>query len=46
MGRVRGKPKVFGVLDDDEQDDDTATTAMLTDLDKMDSDKTRAGMVC
>ena len=38
MGRVDGKPKVFGVLDDDERDDDTATTAMLTDLDEMDSE--------
>ena len=38
MGRVDGTPKVFGVLDEDERDDDTATTAMLTDLDEMDSD--------
>ena len=38
MGRVNGTPKVFGVLDEDERDDDTATTAMLTDLDEMDSD--------
>ena len=38
MGQVDGKPKVFGVLDDDERDDDTATTAMLTDLDEMDSE--------
>ena len=38
MGRVDGTPKVFGVLDEDERDDDTATTAMLTDLDEMASD--------
>ena len=29
---------MFGVLDDGKRDDDTATTAMLTDLDEMDSD--------
>ena len=29
---------MFGVLNDNERDDDTATTAMLTDLDKMDSE--------
>ena len=38
MGRMEGRAKVFGVLDDDERDDDTATTAMLTDLDEMDSE--------
>ena len=38
VGRVDGKPKVFGVLDDDERDDNTATTIMLTDLDEMDSE--------
>ena len=35
---MEGTPEVFGVLDDDERDDDTATTTMLTDLDEMDSD--------
>ena len=38
MGKVKGEPKVEGFLDQDWEDDGTATTTMLTDVDEMFSD--------
>ena len=38
MGKVKGEPKVEGLLDEDFEDDGTATTAMLTDVEEMFSD--------
>ena len=32
VGRVKGKLSVYGVLNNDVQEDDTATTALLADL--------------